>query len=174
MHEFIKQHNITMTCQAAPKNPHFQDSDNMNHWLCTLQYGNNRMSTYFSQGQGYMKVPANWEKLLHKETYSPHKKYVPAPQSLLMSRKSMHSAFLRQYGKLAEPELADVLDCLASDASGFDNSRSFEEWAGEYGYDTDSRKAEKTYLTVKNQALELKSFLGREAYETLLWNVERE
>lgn len=72
------------------------------------------------------------------------------------------------------PTLADVLDCMASDASGYDNDRIFEDWCSEYGYDTDSRKAEATFNTVKDQSEELKSFLGSESYGTLLWNTERQ
>ena len=56
-----------------------------------------------------------------------------------------------------EPTTEDVLDCLALDASGAD---SFEDWCAEYGYDTDSRKAEHIYNTVRKQTEELASFLG--------------
>jgi len=72
-----------------------------------------------------------------------------------------------------EPELYDVLDCLASDAAGYENARSFEEWCGEYGYDTDSRKAERTYKTIGKQAEALKRVLGEELYKALLWDTER-
>jgi hypothetical protein len=41
------------------------------------------------------------------------------------------------------PALRDVLHTLMLDMNGTD--QSFEEWAGEYGMDTDSRKAEATY-----------------------------
>lgn len=71
------------------------------------------------------------------------------------------------------PTLAEVLDCLASDASGIENARSFEEWASEYGYDTDSRKAERTYKICEKQARDLERFLGQDAYQQLLWNTER-
>ena len=71
------------------------------------------------------------------------------------------------------PTLAEVLDCLASDASGVDNAQSFEEWASEYGYDTDSRKAEKTYNICRQQAQELKALLDRDAYDQLLYETER-
>lgn len=73
-----------------------------------------------------------------------------------------------------EPTAEDVLDCLASDASGVENARNFEEWASEYGYDTDSRKAERTYNIVREQAKQLRGFLGSDAYELLLWHTERE
>ena len=71
------------------------------------------------------------------------------------------------------PTLAEVLDCLASDASGVGNAQSFEEWASEYGYDTDSRKAECTYRICEKQAQELKALLGRDAYNQLLYGTER-
>lgn len=80
---------------------------------------------------------------------------------------SMGSALTR------EPTVAEVLDCLASDASGIENARSFEDWCGEYGYDVDSRKAEKTFKVCQRQANQLKRFLGDSAYATLLWEVER-
>lgn len=56
------------------------------------------------------------------------------------------------------PELADVLDCLVSDASSVRNSRGFEDWCADLGYDTDSRKAEKTYKTCERQADKLERF----------------
>ena len=71
------------------------------------------------------------------------------------------------------PELPDVLDCLASDAAGFDNARTFEEWASEYGYDSDSRKAERIYNTIEEQSEDMRVFLGDAAYQDLLYNTER-
>jgi hypothetical protein len=70
------------------------------------------------------------------------------------------------------PEAADVLDCLASDASSVDNARDFADWASDYGYDTDSRKAHKTYTVCKRQAERLKKFLG-ESYDAILFETER-
>jgi hypothetical protein len=73
-----------------------------------------------------------------------------------------------------DPTLADVLDCLASDASGYENAvNGAFEWASECGYDEDSRKAEKIFRAIKRQAEQLKRTLGQEAYEELLWNTER-
>jgi hypothetical protein len=70
------------------------------------------------------------------------------------------------------PEAADVLDCLASDAAGIENAQSFEDWCGEYGYDTDSRKAFRTFNVCKREAERLRKFLDT-GYERLLWNTER-
>ena len=71
------------------------------------------------------------------------------------------------------PTVSEVLDCIASDASGYENSNSFEDWANDYGYDPDSRKAEKIYRLVEQESRELKTFLGNEAYESLLRDTER-
>jgi len=71
------------------------------------------------------------------------------------------------------PELAEVLDCLASDAAGYENANGFEDWASEYGYDTDSRSAEKIWRAVQRESKQLKRVLGEEAYQQLLWNTAR-
>lgn len=72
----------------------------------------------------------------------------------------------------AEPGSAEVLDCLAMDSAGTEDS--FEEWAPSLGYDPDSRRAERIYNTCVAQAEKLQNFLGAELYEELLWNTERE
>lgn len=74
----------------------------------------------------------------------------------------------------AAPTLEEVLDCLAMDAAGYENAGSFEEWAAGYWYDTDSRKAEKSYNVIGKQADALKGLLGEANYKTLLYDCERE
>src|SRR5688572_11046040 len=63
---------------------------------------------------------------------------------------------------LGEPSLADVLQCLALDATDYDGCRSFEDWCGDYGYDSDSRKAEATWRQVESQTRKLRVLLGRD------------
>lgn len=57
------------------------------------------------------------------------------------------------------PELTDVIASLVMDAGVLD-AGSFEEWASEYGYDTDSRSAEKTYRACLEIALKLRNGIG--------------
>lgn len=71
------------------------------------------------------------------------------------------------------PQVEEVLEALVSDASGVENALSFEEWADEYGYDTDSRKAETTYRAVVRQTEKLRLLLGDE-YEAFLWETDDE
>jgi len=67
-----------------------------------------------------------------------------------------------------EPKLAAVLECLAMDARGVEDASSFEDWASEYGYDADSRKAESIWRVCGNQALRLRRFLGAAQFTELL------
>lgn len=71
------------------------------------------------------------------------------------------------------PKLTEVLECLAGDAAGFENADGFEDWCRDYGYATDSRKAERIWKAIERQAGSLKRMLGDAAYSTLLWETER-
>ena len=86
--------------------------------------------------------------------------------------KRMTVYFSMGYGHKGEaPEAGDVLDCLASDACGAEDS--FEEWASNLGYDSDSREAEKTFKAVQHATKRLKNFLGEYRFEQLLYHVEK-
>jgi hypothetical protein len=93
--------------------------------------------------------------------------------TLKCGRRQMTTYFSMGSAHTSEPQLADVLDCLASDAAGVENAQSFENWCAEYGYDTDSRKAEKTFKICERQAENLKRLLGDDAFDQLLWHTER-
>lgn len=94
---------------------------------------------------------------------------------LRIGRRQFTTYFSKGYGHSGkEPTTEEVLDCMASDASGYENARSFEDWCGEYGYDEDSRKAETIFNNVAKQSTKLKNFLGEKAYNNLLWDTERE
>lgn len=46
-------------------------------------------------------------------------------------RRQLTVAFSMGSGLTREPEISDVLDCLASDAAGVENASGFEDWCGE-------------------------------------------
>ena len=69
-----------------------------------------------------------------------------------------------------EPDAADVLDALASDASN--TEAGFENFAAEYGYDEDSRKAERIYRACVGVRKALFRLFGDDA-EALMYEVER-
>jgi len=91
-----------------------------------------------------------------------------------MSRADTLSTFFSKgVGLKGSPTAAEVLDCLASDAQSVDSARDFEEWAYEFGYDTDSRKAEQVYNSCVKGQKELRRFLGDNLYKQLTEEVEQ-
>ena len=87
-------------------------------------------------------------------------------------RTQLTCFFSMGYGLDREPTAADILDCLASDSASVENCVGFEDWAGDLGYDPDSRTAEKTFKACRKAAERLEKFLGRD-YRDLLYNTER-
>jgi hypothetical protein len=57
------------------------------------------------------------------------------------------------------PDPVDVFSSCLNDADAI-NCATFEEWAGDYGYDTDSRQAEATYRACLAIGLALRAGLG--------------
>lgn len=72
-----------------------------------------------------------------------------------------------------QPTVDEVLNCVLDDSAGFENAEGFEDWAGQYGYDEDSRRAEKVWDEVWRQRNRLREFLG-DKYDVYLWETERE
>lgn len=102
----------------------------------------------------------------------------PYKQGIAHVEKTTKRTYVAEFGEtlpryaVKVPTVEDVLDSLSHDSSSYDNSRSFEEWASDLGYDPDSRKAYATYQTLAEQAKLLRHFLGDDAYKELLWDVE--
>ena len=93
---------------------------------------------------------------------------------LRAGRSRLTVYFSKGYGHNGQSaNAAEVLDCLASDASSYDNVRDFDDWCAEYGYNVDSRNAERTYKIIGQQATNLRLLLGDSAYRTLLYDTER-
>lgn len=88
--------------------------------------------------------------------------------TLSMGGREFCAYFSTGTGWIREPGISDLLECLILDASGFDRSQSFEDWADEYGYDPDSRKAERIYKAVEVESLRLKEFFGDDLFEEAL------
>jgi len=65
-----------------------------------------------------------------------------------------------------DPRVDDVLDSLLSDAQA--GEQTFEDFCADFGYDSDSRKAEKIWRACQRVAKNMKRLLGKD-YETFLY-----
>jgi hypothetical protein len=92
--------------------------------------------------------------------------------TLRMGRRQMTVPYGMGPALTGEPEAAEVLDSLASEAASFENADGFEDWASEFGWDTDSRKPERVWDQTEAQTIKLRQFLG-DKYDAYLWHTER-
>ncbi len=107
-----------------------------------------------------VRFTADEESLLATWQHKPHAQFI---NKALWANVAAKVA-LQQ--KIA-PKLADVVCSLLSDGAAYFDGQSFEDWAGDFGYDTDSRKAEETYRTCDAIGRQLIRGLGRETVEKL-------
>lgn len=92
--------------------------------------------------------------------------------TLKMGRRRMTVPFGMGPAHTSEPDAADVLNCLASDAAGHENARDFADWCADYGYEDDSETAEQVWRVTGSNTKALRRFLG-DRYEVYLWETER-
>lgn len=92
--------------------------------------------------------------------------------TFLRAGKRMSANFSQGSAHKEPPKPAEVLESLSMDAGGIEGNRDFEEWAREYGYEVDSRKAERTYKLTRKIASDLKKFLGPDLYKELLYKID--
>lgn len=194
--QFIARHGITASSTRAEHNPHYDGHMDDDHWRVTLY---RTAPTYYRCGSCDHWHNALWDGDCRQddaristdqlEAWYPSGDWAEVDMADVdawrkQARRS--DAKMTVYFSMGgghggrAPEVADVLECMASDSaaagiatSSGDAPSDFADWCSEYGYDTDSRKAHRTYIICKRQAERLRKFLGEEAYEQLLWNTER-
>jgi len=81
----------------------------------------------------------------------------------LMRGDQIHKATYRQgTGIDGLPTVGRVVACLLSDArAGFEHN-DFESFASEFGYDADSRKAERIYIACRETSSAMRALLGEQ------------
>jgi hypothetical protein len=169
--EFLAKYPVKVTLVEVPENPTMDNSLNdMINYHVTLQHEDRAMSLYFSTGLGWVETLTG--KSAQGVTYRKRDKLFLVRRGSTLYDANADRSVVSRY-RIRKPTAADILDCLASDCSGIDNARGFEDWASDYGYDTDSRKALATYEQCVKQAAELQRLLGRDAYNELLNQTER-
>ena len=168
---FIKDNSLVMTTVEVPENPHMNGMPNKSrHFHCTISQklgGGTTMQTYFSVGSGIVEHwvsehgTRSWDAGgLNRQQYNKNRRTIAAQEFFEANAK-----------RYPGPELADVLNCLASDSASVEQS-DFEDWAADLGYDSDSRKALETYQICEKQAKKLRHLVGSQAFEELLYETE--
>jgi hypothetical protein len=98
-------------------------------------------------------VKTDWDKLDEWQ-----KKAHPYTVTLKYDKRQMTVPFFMGPALTHEPTDKDVLPCLIADYSVIDES--FEDFCMNFGYDSDSRKAEKIYNQCKKNGKKLEKLFG--------------
>lgn len=145
----------------AGKNPH---DYNLN-WKVTLACkGRDIITTDYSAGIGHApaykaaKFPQRWTMAFTAT--------IESEVESGFAVKSEHWGISSDKKRPIMPGTASVLSSLALDASVIDHG-TFESWASDFGYDADSRSAEKTYRDCLEIALKIRAGLGEKLFGEL-------
>lgn len=93
--------------------------------------------------------PVDWDKGYDHYTF---------PVTLRKDGKSMRTMFTQsRVGGSTPPTEYDIVSCITKADPG-----TFEDFCSEFGYDTDSRQAEKTYKAVKREWEKVARVFGAE------------
>lgn len=143
------------------------------NWRVTLKKdGREVIATDYMQGSGH--CPAYSSPTLFasgkRDEYTTQKRIAAECETGRTTSRGDHrtSSFDASGKKIAPPSVVNVLYSLMQDGRAID-SRDFADWCADYGYDTDSRKAEETYRACLDIGLKLRGTFGektmRELYE---------
>ncbi len=175
--DWVKRLNLTMTAQnidARPDRDDAQWSDKAIHFNVTVRSTAMVIwSGCYTVGSSY---PEMWARKKQRDCdaagIKPPGAFVKVDLRKLANEhpNSVYAAGIREkitasYKKAAPIALVDVLDSLRSDAMGAD--QSFDDWADDYGLDTDSRKALAIYEQCRDVLNSFKRSLGAD-FESLM------
>ena len=173
--------NIKMQYTLVDSSPDsFMDDTPMYHYCITLYYADRSYQSWYSVGIGHSELFNDikiWEKLR-----TPEYNDLAAIRNTILNKKNLvffpwhlnyHKSFFKPVFELGKKylkplELKTVLCSIISDCSTAENSFTFEDFCSELGYDTDSRKAYRTWEACKEQNEKFKYFAGRELYDYLI------
>jgi len=155
---------LTLTAEFVPQSRSRNAGEKQPslNWKVTIARGSRTLGPLdYMQGIGHLpKLPERIRNLRMAQDYE-HK----AAEAGRLGRYSGGFIQLTQQ-PIPPPTLREFLYCVVADASVLD-SGGFEDWAREFGYDTDSRSAEATYRACLEQSLAFRALIGDDGLRSL-------
>jgi hypothetical protein len=152
--DFLKLTGTEFKAEFLRHGKHFDsDTESRDIYNITLKKGGREYQFNFGQSlncSGHFKIDGDWfvtEKM--EQSGTPVKSFNDSKklrQAIYRCGAGFNSYSIIKNKDLKVPTAYDVLACLTKYDPG-----SFENFCSEFGYDTDSRKAEKTYNAVKQE-----------------------
>lgn len=180
MTDRVAEYGLTMKADRITSRPDSNGDEwhkTATHFLATLTAkGGQSMSNYYSMGSGHL---ANYIREKIKDRELPYPITAKDAEKALRKVHSLHdqqvyNELVSRYGAGFAPKIEDIINSLTLDASSYEGARNLEDFCSEFGYSTDSRKAEAMYRACGETAKQLRYLIGREGFDALLYNTERQ
>lgn len=129
------------------------------NWSITISRGSQSITCDYSMGMGCL---SEQDKKMLVKLGGPNPHSVARDEldkEIAETGKVKQGDFGVTFTRVQPPLFRDVMYSLLSDSDAIDYA-SFESWASDLGYDTDSRKAEAIYQACVKTALGLRAMLG--------------
>lgn len=151
--DFLEKHNVTMSVKFLYNGPYFDDEkESRDIYEITLSRPGKKPYTFrfgqSIQNSGLMVKRNPHGKTLYDQEMIPRRYAYEKRKHSFMFGPSEKDRIV--------PTAYDVLTCLTKNEPG-----TFEDFCSDYGYDTDSRKAEKTYFAVQQEYISLKKIFSQ-------------
>lgn len=157
--DVANQLQVTMACKFVPwsKSRNSEEDAPSLNFEITLSRKGRTMKVPYTMGPGHCRsdlIPGGIKKAVN------HKMIEMECETGLAYRETHHGIAANiARGSHPGPSIADVLWSLSTDAYVLDHP-SFEDWAADYGYDVDSRKAEALHRECIKTALAFRAVIG--------------
>lgn len=138
------------------------------NWRLTLRRDSREVLTFdYMQGSGHCpayKKPTKFSSG-KVDRYTTDQRIATECETGRVAAGASTSIFTTK-GAIPTPSVVEAVWCLLSDGRAADCA-DFEDWAGEYGYDKDSRSAEAIYRACLDTGLKMRSSFGAQRIEQL-------
>jgi hypothetical protein len=165
--KFLKSTNTQFNAEFLRFGKYFSDDkEGRDIYKITLTRGNRVYSFEFGQSinkSGEYKVAKHLENKIWCEQTTGGKKSLTANEFKKLKYIQGIERDILKNENFSAPNEYDVLACLTKYDPG-----SFENFCSDFGYDVDSRKAEKIYLAVKDEYLNVTRLFNDEEIQILL------
>lgn len=168
--DFLAKTGTEFTAEFKKHGKYFNDDkDTRDIYACTLKRGNRKFTFDFGQSinkSGQVQLAEHFRNKmiaqpLIKEFGSNYAFDLTQKKKILFST-SLRDNDLKINPNYSAPTAYDVLACLTKYDPG-----TFEDFCNEFGYDTDSKKAEKTYNAVLNEWQNIQALFSDSEIEEL-------
>jgi hypothetical protein len=129
------------------------------NWKITIANSRSSLECDYSQGIGHLTPQQQNFLRKHCGINENSVAQVEARQNIVET--GVVPGFLFSGNRVKQPEFRDVMHSLLLDSTALDYG-SFEDWADDHGYDSDSRAAESVYRSCLKHGLKLRSMIGDE------------